>query len=253
MKNVEIGIIGGTRGMGRWFASFLKKEGYTVHVSGRERGMAMAEMAEICPVIIVSVPIGITCQVIKKIGPLMKRGGLLMDLTSLKEAPVQAMLESTTAEVIGLHPLFGPLVRSMSGQNIALCSARTRKWHQWVRNILEKGGAHIIETTPEHHDEMMSLVQGLTHLNTIIMGLVLRDMKVEKKELDAFSTPVFRTKVALIEKIFDDNPALYGEIIGENPNMGKITESYQKNLQELHDILARKNKKALVDLISKKS
>ena len=253
MKRIEIGIIGGTGGMGRWFANFLKKEGYTVHVSGRKTGMDMAEMAETCPVVIVSVPIGITCEVIKRVGPLMGKGSLLMDLTSLKEKPVKTMLESSVAEVIGLHPLFGPQVRSMSGQNIALCPARTEKWHRWVRELLEKGGARIIETTPERHDEMMSLVQGLAHLNTIIMGLILRDMGVDKTELDMFSTPVFRTKLAFIEKIFANNPTLYGEIIAENPNIDRILESYQKNLLELKGLLARKETKALIDLIGKKS
>jgi len=36
MKNIQIGIIGGTGGIGRWFARFFKKEGYAVHVSGRK-------------------------------------------------------------------------------------------------------------------------------------------------------------------------------------------------------------------------
>jgi prephenate dehydrogenase len=252
MKHLEIGIIGGTGGMGRWFASFLKKEGYAVHVSGRKTGMAMAEMAHICPVVIVSVPIGATREIIERVGPLMGKGSLLMDLTSLKEEPVKTMLESSIAEVIGLHPLFGPRVRSMSGQNIALCPARTEKWHRWVRELLEKGGARIIETTPERHDEMMSIVQGLTHLNTIIMGLILRDTGVDSTELDMFSTPVFRTKLAFIEKIFTGNPALYGEIIAENPNIDRILESYQKNLLELMGLLTRKETKALIDLIGKK-
>lgn len=252
MKRIEIGIIGGTGGMGRWFANFLKKEGYTVHVSGRKTGMDMAEMAETCPVVIVSVPIGITCQVIKKVGPLMGKGSLLMDLTSLKEKPVKTMLESSIAEVIGLHPLFGPQVRSMSGQNIALCPARAERWHRWVRELLEKGGGRIIETTPGRHDEMMSLVQGLTHLNTIIMGLILRDMGVDSTDLDMFSTPVFRTKLAFIKKIFTNNPTLYGEIIAENPNIDRIFESYQKKLLELKGLLARKETKALIDLIGNK-
>ncbi|MBW2650637.1 MAG: hypothetical protein JRC66_06445 [Deltaproteobacteria bacterium] len=56
MKNIQIGIIGGTGGIGRWFANFFKKEGYVVHVSGRRTGMSMDEMAERCQVVIVSVP-----------------------------------------------------------------------------------------------------------------------------------------------------------------------------------------------------
>ena len=38
---------------------------------------------------------------------------LIMDLTSLKKEPVEAMLKYSEAEVIGIHPLFGPRERSL--------------------------------------------------------------------------------------------------------------------------------------------
>ncbi|MCX5844802.1 MAG: prephenate dehydrogenase/arogenate dehydrogenase family protein, partial [Deltaproteobacteria bacterium] len=84
MNNIQIGIIGGTRGMGGWLARFFEKEGYTVHISGRNRGMAVDEIAETCQVVVVSVPIGVTALVIEKVGPHMRKDALLMDLTSLK-------------------------------------------------------------------------------------------------------------------------------------------------------------------------
>ena len=54
----------------------------------------------------------------------MRRGGLLMDVTSIKEAPVKAMLESTKASVVGTHPMFGPSVHSLQGQRVVLCLER---------------------------------------------------------------------------------------------------------------------------------
>ena len=106
--NFPIGIIGGAGGMGRWFASFFQKEGYTVHVSGEGIGLRPAEMAAACPVVIVSVPIGVTQAVIGEVGPHMKQDSLLMDLTSLKAGPVRAMLEASASEVIGLPPAVRP-------------------------------------------------------------------------------------------------------------------------------------------------
>jgi len=49
-----------------------------------------------------------------------------MDLTSLKTEPVKAMLKSSISEVIGLHPLFGPNIRFMSGKNVAVCPVRQK-------------------------------------------------------------------------------------------------------------------------------
>ncbi|MFA6413215.1 MAG: prephenate dehydrogenase/arogenate dehydrogenase family protein, partial [Syntrophales bacterium] len=143
-----VGIIGGTGGMGKWFASFFQQEGYSVIISGRKTGPDPRQMAKDCPVVIVSVPIEATDTVIRAVGPCMPRESVLMDLTSLKEGPVRAMLEVAVSEVIGLHPLFGPRVASLDGQNIAVCPARGERWLAWLKDIMEKNGAHLVETTP---------------------------------------------------------------------------------------------------------
>ena len=249
MKNIQIGIIGGTGGIGRWFARFFKKEGYAVHVSGRKTGMDMDEMAEKCPVVIVSVPISATVQVIKQLGPRMKKESLFMDLASLKTEPVTAMLKSSISEVIGLHPLFGPNIRFMSGKNVAVCPVRTKKWLPWLAEILKRRGAHIIETTPEKHDEAMAIVQGLTHLNTITMGLILGDTGRKLSELKKFSTPIFDTKTSIIKKIFAGNPGLYAEIIAFNPHIHKILDLYIKDLSELKSLIDRMDTKGLTELM----
>jgi prephenate dehydrogenase len=248
-RDIQIGIIGGTGGIGRWFAHFFRKEGLTVHVSGRKTGMSIEEMAESCPVVIVSVPIGATIKTIEQVGPRMKKESLLMDLTSLKEEPVAAMLESSVSEVIGLHPLFGPNIRFTQGKNIAICPARTEKWLPWLTEILEKSGFDLIETTPREHDEMMACVQVLTHLNTITMGLVLEDTKKDLSELKKFSTPIFDTKMEIIKKVFTINPGLYSEIINHNPRSRSIVELYMKNLSELKNLIDKRDSEGLTKLM----
>ena len=80
MKDITVGIIGGTGGMGQWFADLLKKEGHKVHVSGRKTKLSSDELAQICNVVVVSVPISATAEVIKQVGPLLNKDQLLMDL-----------------------------------------------------------------------------------------------------------------------------------------------------------------------------
>jgi len=252
MNEVEIGIIGGTGGIGKWFADFFEKERYIVHVSGRRTGMDMDKMAEKCQVVIVSVPIGVTTQVIEQVGPKMKKESLLMDFTSLKEEPVKAMLEHSCSEVMGCHPLFGPDVDSIEGQNIVFCPARTEKWSNWPKNIFKKRGARVFETTPENHDEMMAIIQGLNHLNTIIMGLALRETGVDLTELKKFSTPIFDTKLAIIEKIFTNNPQLYAEIITLNPHINKIIDIYEKNLSQLKNLIDREDTEGFTKLLKER-
>jgi prephenate dehydrogenase len=251
MSKFAIGIIGGTGGIGKWFADFFAGEGHPVHVTGRSTGMSLPELAKRCPVVIVSVPIAATITTIRRVGPHLPEGSLLMDLTSLKEEPVREMLAATKAEVIGCHPLFGPDAPSLAGQNIVLCPARGDRWLDFLQGIFTKNGARVTVTTPAEHDRMMSLVQGLTHLETILTGLTLREAGVEASALDPFSTPVFRTKRAIIEKVFGARPELYAGLITGNPNMPMVLDIYEKNLSALKDLIRAGNAAGIVALMKK--
>lgn len=248
MDGFEIGIIGGTGGIGRWFARFFSQEGHPVHVAGRCGGMPLPELAARCRIVIVSVPIAATADVIRQAGPLLPEDSLLMDFTSLKEEPVREMLNSTGAEVVGCHPLFGPDCPSLEGQNIILCPGRGKKWLAWLEAFFAERGARVTRTSPGEHDRMMSLVQGLTHLETLLTGLTLKDSGAGPAALDAFSTPVFRAKRAIAEKVFA-NPALYAGLLAGNPEMPAILEMYEKNLGRLRELLLNRDAEGLAALL----
>ena len=251
-ENFTVGVIGGTGGMGQWFAGFLTQEGYPVLISGRKAGPSLADLAGACPVVVVSVPIGVTCEVIRKVGPLMKEDSLLMDLTSLKAEPVRAMLESSPSEVIGLHPLFGPAEPSLAGKNVAICPARGEKWLPWLRGMLERGGARLVETTPERHDEIMALVQGVNHLDTLVMGMVLRECGLDPEVLERFSTPILRTKMGIIEKVFS-HPDLYAQLIALNPHLRRMMDLFERKFTELKGIVEKGSAEGLRSLIQQRA
>jgi prephenate dehydrogenase len=251
MNDFEIGIIGGTGGIGGWFASFFEEEGYIVHRTGRKAGMPIPQLAASCRAVIVAVPIAATLDVIRAVGPQLPADALLMDFTSLKEEPVRVMIESTAAEVVGCHPLFGPDCPSLVGQNIVLCPGHGERWLNRMEELFAKGGARVTVTTPGEHDRMMALVQGLTHLDTILTGLTLRDFGAEPSALDAFSTPVFRTKQAIVEKVFGLRPEMYAAILTGNPAMSRVLDSYEKNLARLKELILRGDAAGLATLMKK--
>ncbi len=251
MNDFSIGIIGGTGGIGKWFADFFVGKGFPVYVAGRERGLPVAELAALCRVIVVAVPIAATMAVIGKVGPHLRPDSLLMDLTSLKAEPVQAMLASTRAEVVGCHPLFGPDVSSMRGNNIILCPARGEAWLSFLKGLFIAGGASVTITTPEDHDRMMSLIQGLTHMNTILMELTIRDSDIDQSALEAFSTPIFRTKRAISAKLFSPNADLYAAILTKNPHIMEVVAHYEKNLSLLKGLIADRDLTGLAELLKR--
>jgi len=245
MKDIHIGIIGGTGGIGRWFAGFFRKEGFTVSVAGRHTEVTPLWIADRCQIVVVAVPIDATIDVIRDIGPRLRQDQLLMDFTSLKEEPMAAMLDLSVAEVVGCHPLFGPDAISLSGQNIVLCPGRGERWLNCLKDLLEARKARVVVTTPRVHDDMMAVVQGLTHMNTIALGLALEELKIDPETLDSFSTPVFRTKKRLIEKIFSDHHGLYVEMIMRNPNKCRIIEVYKQIVAEIERMIAADDAAAL--------
>ncbi len=251
MAKLEIAVIGGTRGMGRWFAGFFQKHGFTVHAFGRDGATAHQGLLQRCQVVVVGVPIGVTCEVIERVGPLVNRGSLLMDLTSLKVRPVECMLRSSLSEVVGVHPLFGPDAESMRGKNVVICPARGEDWAAWLRQLLTESGAKVVETSPRRHDRIMAVVQGLTHLTTVAMGLTLSSSGLDSSELRGFLTPTFEKKMAMMERVFGGNPRLYAEIIALNPDTQGLLRLYQEVLEELNTAVAKGDSEALLRLMQR--
>lgn len=251
MEDFEIGIIGGTGGIGKWFVNFFRNEGYIVHASGRKTGLNIDELTKRCEVVIISVPIGVTCEVISQVGPHMKSGSLLMDFTSLKEDAVRCMIESSVSEVMGCHPLFGPDVLSMKGQNIALFPARVKKWVKWPENIFKRRGANVFEDSPGKHDEMMAIVQALNHFNSITMGVTLREQNVDPFGLEHYTTPLFNKKLEIISRVMGDSSRLYAELIAMNPKFPGILKSYRNNIDKLEALIRRRDIEGLIKYIEK--
>ena len=251
MNDITVGIIGGTGGMGQWFADLLKKEGHKVHVSGRKTKLSSDELAQICNVVVVSVPISATAEVIKQVGPLLNKDQLLMDLTSLKKEPVELMLASSTAEVIGCHPLFGPGILESAGQNVVLCPGRGTNWYPWLKGLFDKNGFNVLEKAAAWHDEMMSTVQVLNHLNTISLGLALMEAGQPLDELSKISTPVFRAKLEIVKKLFTEGPGLYAEIIAGNSETEKILNIYENVIREIRQAIKLDGSTGLKDKMEK--
>jgi len=251
MKKIRVGIIGGTHGMGYWFAGLLKKEGYTVHVCGRKTKLGISDLARLCNVIVVAVPISATADIIKQVGPMLTKDALLMDLTSLKKEPVKLMLANSKAEVIGCHPLFGPALKDVSGQNVILCPARGTRWYQWLKNVFKKNKMAVLESTPEKHDKMMAIIQALNHFNTISLGMAIANANITFAEINKFSTPIFRTKLEIIRKVFTESPELYLDIIMRNPETEKMLDIYEKALKDIREKIKSGNKAKAKEAVAK--
>lgn len=234
---MKLGIIGGTGKMGRLFVPVFERAGFEVLVSGRKTPLKNADLAKTCDIVIVSVPIHDTCRVIGEIAPLLDKDQLLCDFTSLKVRPVEAMLASK-ADVIGLHPMFGPTVSSLKGQTIIACPARAGKARtEKLLKIFRNEGATCTITTPEDHDKMVAVVQGLTHYVTLCMADTIRRLGMDIRATQAFTSPVYQIELSLMGRLLSQDSCLYADILQQNPFVPDVLSGCRASATELAEVV----------------
>ncbi len=234
----SVAVIGGRGEMGRCLVELFSDLGHTVMVADLDTRLTSEEAVAAADVVIISVPIDVTLDVIRQLGPLVRPEALLMDVTSIKTAPLQAMLEASPASVVGTHPLFGPSVHSLQGQRIVLTPGRGDEWLDWLKRMLHARGLNMLETTAEAHDRAMSVVQVLVHFSTEVMGRTLAQIGVGIDETLAFTSPIYLMELLLTARHFAQSPELYAPIQMSNPATAAVTAAFVESAQRLQQIAA---------------
>ncbi|HMK53181.1 MAG TPA: prephenate dehydrogenase [Methanobacteriaceae archaeon] len=262
---MKVAVIGGTRGLGYWIASYLKEKEQTVTITGRDSlsGKSAAKhlgvfytsdnkIAAKSDVVILAVPIESTAAIIKELAPLMRKGSLLIDVTSVKEDPANLMEKYAPegVEVLPTHPMFGPRVRSLEGQVVVLTPEKKGKWYPIVVDFLKKEKARVISTTPEIHDRMMSIVQGLTHFAYISIAATIQKMEIDVKESRKFSSPIYSLMLDMIARIVAQNPYLCYSIQTKNRHIGVTHQKFLETFQELKGMIEDENQEEFVNVMS---
>lgn len=248
-ESVKVGIIGGLGQMGQWFKRFFASQGLEVLIAEPGTVPSSAEVASQADVVIISVPLHLTEEVIRQIAPRIRPDALLTDLTSLKQGPVDAMLQYFPGEVVGTHPLFGPGEESMTGRNIVLCPGRGERWFQWLQEILSQAGANILISTPLEHDTLMSLVQGLTHFVLIALGATFRHLGADLERMDSFSTPTFRAVFDQVHNLVNQNYPLYACIQLRNPANPATLAVFEDIVRQIRELVINKDASGLIKIL----
>jgi len=212
-KKYTIGMIGGKGKMGHCLEPIFKRHCHEILFSDESNSEEVVKASDI---VIFTVPITKTVSVIESLIPYIRKEQLLLDFTSLKEKPCDAMLKSP-AFVIGMHPMFGPSVKSMEGQTVVLCPERPGDWLDWIVHLLREEEANVIQTTPEKHDRMMAVVQCLVHFTSLIFSQTMKQEGIDPQELFHFASPVYRMQLNIAGRIARQSAELYRDIQFENP------------------------------------
>lgn len=246
-QSKRITIVGGKGQMGQLFAKLLQDISHHVQALDQDDWPRAKSLLANADLVLIAVPIHQTVKIIEKLKPYLHPDLILADLTSIQVKPLEAMLEVHVGPVLGLHPMFGPSISSTYNQGIIYSSSRQPEKYQWLLKDLKQLGFTLQEMSAAKHDSIMNFVQGLEHFNTIALGMFLRQHQVDIEELNKLASPIYRMKLLLLGRIFDQDPGLYADIIMADPSRLDLIEDYLNKAKGLLNELQSNNRKKVIE------
>ncbi len=266
MIKMNVGIIGGSDGLGKTLVYYFRDE-FEVYISARDhkKGKQVADelgvsyiesnegLANISDILVIAVPIQFTCDVIREVAPFMKSGSVMVDVTSVKEGPTKTMGEvlPESVEYIPTHPVFGPRTTRLDNQVIVLTADRKGKWYPKVYDYLTGKNMRVIETSAEKHDFMMSIVQVLTHFSFISTAYAFEKLNVDISETEDYESPIYNLMIDMIARIVSQNPYLTYNIQSMNSNGPNIRNTFAEAVRELRDVINDGDEEKFIDIAIK--
>ena len=243
-----VGLVGSAGAYGRWLRGYFEQRmGLRVlgHDPADPASDTPEQLVEHADVLVFAAPIRAVPELVARYVALSagrERGRLWLDVTSLKQAPVAAMLQSQ-AEVVGLHPMTAPpKAPTLKGRVVVVCQARLQHWQPWLQQLLQGLQGEYVHAEPAHHDQVMALVQALVHALHLGQAAVLRELAVGlggPAALLPFRSGAFEMDMAVISRILSLNPALYEDIQFGNPHTGVVLEQLAAQIDHLRALVRR--------------
>ncbi|GIC76015.1 bifunctional chorismate mutase/prephenate dehydrogenase [Moritella sp. F3] len=238
-------VIGGAGKLGMLFVRMFRLSGYQVDILEQGDWDKADALFANAGLVVVSVPINLTETIIAKLSRLPK-DCVLADITSIKSKPLQAMLNAHQGPVVGLHPMFGPDVGNLAKQVIVCCDGRGKDQYQWLLEQMQIWGARIYDVDAKQHDEAMTLIQALRHFTTFVYGAHLAEENPDIQQLLDLSSPIYRLELAMVGRLFAQDPTLYADIILASDNNIAMIRRYAERFMQAADMLERKDKDGFI-------
>ncbi len=246
VKPRMVTIVGGGGAMGRLFAARLEEAGHRTRVLEAGDWDDAAARLGGADLVLIAVPVERTLGVIRKAAGFLAPTTVLADITSMKEPYVQAMLDAHPGPVMGLHPLFGPGVRSFLSQKFVVCRGREEAASRWFLDFLKAAGARLVVCTPAEHDRMMIAIQAIRHFVTLTLGAFLAEEGIDLTRSLEFSSPIYRLELDLVGRLFAQDAALYADIILATPERREAIGRLAAVARRLAGVVRDNDREALI-------
>jgi prephenate dehydrogenase len=255
---IGVGLIGGS------LARALKHAGAVGEVVGSGRDAAHLQQAldlgvidrmETDPavavqgadVVVVAAPVGAVEVIFRAIAPSLAPETILTDVGSTK-ASVVAAAKAAFGELpenfVPGHPIAGTEKSGVAASFAELFAGRrviltpTERSNPaavaQVRALWEQCGAEVVETSVEHHDEVLAATSHLPHLLAFSLVDTLATLD-DKQEIFEFAAGGFRD----FTRIASSDPRMWHDICVHNePALLKMLERFEADLDKLRQAIA---------------
>ncbi|MBD2677633.1 prephenate dehydrogenase/arogenate dehydrogenase family protein [Nostoc paludosum FACHB-159] len=232
--------------MGKLFKEQFSAVGHHVSVLEHEDWGYAQQLLNSAELVIVSVPIEYTVDVIKRAAKYLAPTTALCDVTSIKIQSTQAMLEYHSGPVMGLHPMFGPNIKSFLGQKFVICPGRNDEAFLWLLDLIKGHGGELIVCTPEEHDRMMVIIQAVQHFCRLSFGIFLAETRINLEQSLLLSTPSYRQQIESIKRLFSQNSHLCVDIMLATEERCEAINSLANTYSRLARLVKMKDRDALI-------
>ncbi len=242
----RVTIIGGRGMMGHFFTQRLSAAGHDVTVLEYNDWEKAEELLATADLVLVCVPIECAVQVISQAAQYIAPTTALADIASIKTPIVKAMLEYHSGPVMGLHPMFGPGIKSFLSQKVVVCPGRGDKHFQWLLDLVQSDGGKLVYSTPEEHDRMMVDVQAIRNFTTLSMGAFFSKENLNIRRSLDFASPLYRHTIAIVSRLFAQSAPLVVDLILATPERRQAISRLANNYSRLAQLVNKVDRDGLI-------
>ncbi|KPH64738.1 bifunctional chorismate mutase/prephenate dehydrogenase [Pseudoalteromonas porphyrae] len=240
-------IVGGQGAMGQLFAQQFIRSGYEVRILDKDQQTNAQEILKGAKLVMISVPINALETIVRAL-PALDNDCLLVDITSVKQAPLSVLKEVHSGPVVGLHPMFGPDISHWVKQTVVVCEGREHQVAQGLLSQLQVWGCQLVELDAKKHDEAMQIIQVMRHLTTFVYGQFLAKQGHTLEELRSCSSPIYQLELMMVGRLFAQSPELYSDImLAQFDNVAPLLAQYQETFASTLKKLKAGDKVGLID------
>ena len=268
---IGVGLIGGS------LARALKTAGAVKEVIGvsqsiqhlqHARDLGVIDKAEIdlgasvidADIVVVAVPVGAMESVFENIAGHLSDKTILTDVGSTKGSVVAAAKKAfgeLPENFIPAHPIAGTeksgvdasFAELFQGRRVILTPTETSNASavSRVREMWQKIGAIVTETTVEHHDEVLAATSHLPHLLAFALVDTLATMD-DKQEIFDYAAGGFRD----FTRIASSDPVMWHDICVHNETaIAKILDRFETDLEKLREAIANNDSDYIMKIFTR--